>query len=625
MITIEIFKLFGSILVDDDEANKSISRTEKNTKSMGERLKGGIKTAAKWGAGLAAGAGVAVGAMIGLASRVGNTADELLDLQSITGMSTDSLQEWRKVTEVAGVSTDAVASASEKLTKSLTGMQSETHKGRVAMESLGYSLEDIENMNADERMDALTVALSEIEDETERAKVGTDLFGGSWSDIAPVVDMGAEAMQNAKDSANIISEDDLNKANEFRISMDNMKDRVNFFFMELGIKLLPMLQTFFDWIEGHMPKIEEISKMVFDGIGIAINFVIEWIGRLIGWLREWFTNSQETIHGIKDGFMDFVEGVKVAFETAVEWIKFIIEWVKQWYSDNEEMIQAIIAGFQEFVGVVADLISGFVILLKNIISGFITLIVKWWGIFGDDLINVGKKAWQFIVNVFKGAFDLIRDLFNVFARLFRGDWSGTWEAIQNLIRNYTANMQNIIKSAFDLILTYIMIPINKAREFVVKRFENLLTYFGGLKSKFTGKVRGLFDGVKDAFRGAINWIIKKWNDFQIRLGGQEVSLPFGQSFSIPSITIDTPNIPMLAKGGNITRAGSVLVGEEGPEFLDLPKGARVTPLDRAGDLSDGGNHYHFAQGSIVLDVSKMQKIGDVVELMETLQQTVRKG
>ncbi len=38
----------------------------------------------------------------------------------------------------------------------------------------------------------------------------------------------------------------------------------------------------------------------------------------------------------------------------------------------------------------------------------------------------------------------------------------------------------------------------------------------------------------------------------------------------------------LADGGTITMPGTVLVGERGPELLTLPRGAQVTPLDRAG-------------------------------------------
>jgi hypothetical protein len=37
-------------------------------------------------------------------------------------------------------------------------------------------------------------------------------------------------------------------------------------------------------------------------------------------------------------------------------------------------------------------------------------------------------------------------------------------------------------------------------------------------------------------------------------------------------------IPGLEEGGSILSSGRVLVGESGPELLDLPHGARVTPL-----------------------------------------------
>ena len=45
-------------------------------------------------------------------------------------------------------------------------------------------------------------------------------------------------------------------------------------------------------------------------------------------------------------------------------------------------------------------------------------------------------------------------------------------------------------------------------------------------------------------------------------------------------------IPPLAAGGDVLAPGLALVGEKGPEFLSLPQGARVTPLDRmAGNVN----------------------------------------
>ena len=58
----------------------------------------------------------------------------------------------------------------------------------------------------------------------------------------------------------------------------------------------------------------------------------------------------------------------------------------------------------------------------------------------------------------------------------------------------------------------------------------------------------------------------------------------------PIVNEFTPAIDMpgLANGGNINRAGSVLVGERGPEILNLPRGASVTPLDTATTVNHTG-------------------------------------
>jgi len=41
--------------------------------------------------------------------------------------------------------------------------------------------------------------------------------------------------------------------------------------------------------------------------------------------------------------------------------------------------------------------------------------------------------------------------------------------------------------------------------------------------------------------------------------------------------------PAMAEGGDVTRGGFALVGERGPEFLNLPAGATVTPLNNHGN------------------------------------------
>jgi len=72
---------------------------------------------------------------------------------------------------------------------------------------------------------------------------------------------------------------------------------------------------------------------------------------------------------------------------------------------------------------------------------------------------------------------------------------------------------------------------------------------------------------------------------QINAG--QKALEASKNQSIQPVT----NIPGLFMGGEILRAGATLVGERGPEILDLPTGARVTPL--SGSSAGGGKNYQI--------------------------------
>ena len=94
-MAIELFKLVGSIMVNSDEANKSISKTEKNAEGVGNKLKSGIKTAAKWGAGVAVAAGTAITGMTKMAKSTAAHADEIDKMSQKLGMSKEGYQAWK--------------------------------------------------------------------------------------------------------------------------------------------------------------------------------------------------------------------------------------------------------------------------------------------------------------------------------------------------------------------------------------------------------------------------------------------------------------------------------------------------------------------------------------------------
>jgi hypothetical protein len=155
---------------------------------------------------------------------------------------------------------------------------------------------------------------------------------------------------------------------------------------------------------------------------------------------------------------------------------------------------------------------------------------------------------------------------------FQDLWTVVWGAVTTAF-NATVNfLKGLMTGVWDYIKTVFgWSPIG----LIVNNWDAIIGFFGGLGSRIGGAVSGMWDGVKDSFRGVINWIIGKWNNFSISLPGIDVP-GIGQ---VGGFTLDTPNIPMLAQGGTATRAGLALVGEAGPEILALPVGASVIPLN----------------------------------------------
>jgi phage-related tail protein len=81
---------------------------------------------------------------------------------------------------------------------------------------------------------------------------------------------------------------------------------------------------------------------------------------------------------------------------------------------------------------------------------------------------------------------------------------------------------------------------------------------------------------------------------------------------------------MLARGGFVSKSGSYLVGERGPELVNLPGGSNVTPNHAMGNTI----HVHIngrvgASDSEIRDIAK--KVGAMVsrEINRTTSSAVR--
>lgn len=91
------------------------------------------------------------------------------------------------------------------------------------------------------------------------------------------------------------------------------------------------------------------------------------------------------------------------------------------------------------------------------------------------------------------------------------------------------------------------------KDLIVSQFTVLVGFIKGVPAKIAIAARGLFDGIRDAFKAAINWIIDKWNNLSFGLPAVDTHIKgIGK---VGGFTLDTPNIPRLSGGGTVMSGG----------------------------------------------------------------------
>lgn len=181
--------------------------------------------------------------------------------------------------------------------------------------------------------------------------------------------------------------------------------------------------------------------------------------------------------------------------------------------------------------------------------------------------TIWEKAWGAIKAAVLGTFDWIKTNWPLILAIITGPIG---LAVLAIVKHWD-KIKRVFTRGWEAVKSGVTTTVN----FVKDKFTAIVDFIKKLPSRIGRAARGMFDGIKEAFREAINFIIRGWNNLSWHLPG----IGFGP-FKTPSLTLNTPDIPELAAGGTVTSAGLALVGERGPELLSLNKGAQVTPLGR---------------------------------------------
>lgn len=314
----------------------------------------------------------------------------------------------------------------------------------------------------------------------------------------------------------------------------------------------------------------EAAQGVWGDLQYGLLVIQSFVQDGLDWLSMQLEKLQPVIDAVGQFFGMMRDAITDAVESAVTAVEENFGPLAAWFNDNvvatlESAITFLITLFQriaEFVAPILEFIitalADFVATATNIIIGFIDYIRPVFEIFWETMKMIVTVAFEAIENAIEIALAVIRGLFDAGTALLKGDFSGVWEALKGIVTD----------------------ALDAMKDFLTTWFGETIDFLKTMPGLIAQATVGMFDGIKNAFKEAINFIIRGWNRLEFRVPGFSIG-PIGYD----GFTLGVPDIPLLADGGIVNRATLAVIGEAGPEA--------VVPLDQMRNGGIGGATYNI--------------------------------
>lgn len=566
----DLFKLVGSVFIDTDKANESLQKTDEKAKQTGTTFGEVAGKAAKVGGAIVGASATAVTGLVALANNAASTADEI-DKGSIRmGISTTYYQELGYAAEQSGVEMSTLEKAAKKL------------------EGTDLNLED-----AMEQIMSLGTA-------SERSQKAAELFGDAVAyQMSPLIEQSGESfdglIQRADELGLVMGEDTVAAGVTLDDTMSDLQKSFGMVATNLGGSLMPVVQQFVDVLlsfapfiqqamadlapllsdlfEKLMPPLLDLIDQIFPVLLDLVNTLLPIIVDLAGELLPAIVEILDAILPILPPIMDIIKEIAPFLVEFVQMVLPIIvklfQKVMPLFVQIAEAILPIIAELLPLIMEVLEAIMPILDLLLDVVGFFVD-------IFGDLIKNILPVIINLIKNVLTPVLRVVTTVIQAVGNAFRTVFEGIKSVWQGAPA-FFSGLWDGIKRAFGAVGTWFRETFSKAWQAVKDVFSSGGKVFDGIK-----------EGIANVFHNVVNTIIRGLNaviaaPFNAingifnRLRG--ISILKMSPFSwLP--TVGVPQIPQLAEGGEGS-GGTALVGEQGAELIDLPKGATVIPLNKS--------------------------------------------
>jgi hypothetical protein len=314
-------KAFGDFKTSVANAEGGLGKFKAGSKSIFDAVQANAVTF-----GIAAGAAVvgfaktSITAFQDVALAAGAFADA-------TGLAVEDASRYIEAAGDIGIPVDAVEGAIGRLNKTIGA---DPDKVRNLGVDLVYLRDG--SLDVNETFKNTIQRIKDIKDPAEKAKVAAQLLGKGWQSMSELIEMGASgldtALKNVGD-AQVIDQDELRKAKEFRDTMDDFGDKAKALAINFGEFLVPIISDIVELIDETITGLGDMYGWLqkqwnqtyfataWDEINITAGMMVDDIKTGLGDIFGMFSDKKEVIPVFAEDMALAREDAKT-FKTALQ-------------------------------------------------------------------------------------------------------------------------------------------------------------------------------------------------------------------------------------------------------------------------------------------------------------------
>lgn len=343
-----------------------------------------------------------------------------------------------------------------------------------------------------------------------------------------------------------------NQLGNLKAVWTDLKARLATPFLAPVVKALKGLAT---WIAGNIPAIEGTMSKLFGGMSKGF--------KAVGKVISAFYNSFMSVYYATGEVGDLMANIGIGPEGAAK-VEAFFQLIVDQFPIMKDIVTKVFTAVKEYASTVWEF-------FKDNLIPILTDLFSWVLSHIPTIRAAFQVAFEKITEVVRKAWAFYKDNFIPILASLLGWVKAHMPQIKGIIETAFTVVKNVVEIAWGIFENLLLPALKKLWEWIEPHIPEIQKIIGESFDAIVNTIESVidvFETVTGAIKKAVDWL-GKWNDSKAEKKTVEVEERRRVTGGIAG------SIPKYASGTNFHPGGLAMVGERGPELVNLPRGSKV--------------------------------------------------